>query len=153
MTKFPLILCVLLFAGVTHGQIGSAFDYQRGLNHLGAPANGTFDFQFEHFDVEVGGIAIALPISIEDLEVIDGLFIVGLQLLRPHSRRTQGRQVQRCGLLGWRRDHYHGWDDPSNSVGRFTSIAIGADGLLVISYIDETARDLVVAKCGNLACQ
>lgn len=43
-------------------------------------------------------------------------------------------------------------DDPSNSVGMFTSIAIGADGSPVISYYDATARALKVAKCANAAC-
>jgi hypothetical protein len=43
-------------------------------------------------------------------------------------------------------------DDPTNSVGLYTSIAIGADGLPVISYRDNTAGALKVARCGNAAC-
>ena len=43
-------------------------------------------------------------------------------------------------------------DDPSNDVGSFTSIAIGNDGLPVISYVDNTANNLKVAKCTNAAC-
>jgi predicted regulator of Ras-like GTPase activity (Roadblock/LC7/MglB family) len=43
-------------------------------------------------------------------------------------------------------------DDPANTVGEYTSIAIGADGLPVISYYDTTADALKVAKCGNAAC-
>jgi predicted regulator of Ras-like GTPase activity (Roadblock/LC7/MglB family) len=43
-------------------------------------------------------------------------------------------------------------DDPANSVGRFTSIKIGTDGLPVISYEDQTAGTLKVAKCANAAC-
>jgi hypothetical protein len=43
-------------------------------------------------------------------------------------------------------------DDSSNNVGLFTSIAIGADGLPVISYLDTTAGTLRVTKCGNAAC-
>ena len=43
-------------------------------------------------------------------------------------------------------------DDPANQVGEFTSIAIGADGLPVISYQDQTALALKVAKCSNSAC-
>jgi hypothetical protein len=43
-------------------------------------------------------------------------------------------------------------DDPAANVGRFTSIAIGADGLPVISYENVTAGDLRVTKCGNPAC-
>jgi len=43
-------------------------------------------------------------------------------------------------------------DDPANFVGFYTSIAIGTDGLPVISYYDETAGALKVAKCANPAC-
>ena len=43
-------------------------------------------------------------------------------------------------------------DDPANLVGLYTSIVIGTDGLPVISYHDETAGALMVARCGNAAC-
>ena len=44
-------------------------------------------------------------------------------------------------------------DDPAvNNVGRYTSIAIGADGLPVISHQDTTANALRVTHCGNPAC-
>jgi hypothetical protein len=43
-------------------------------------------------------------------------------------------------------------DNPANTVGQFASIAIGTDGLPVISYHDATAGTLKVAKCGNAAC-
>lgn len=43
-------------------------------------------------------------------------------------------------------------DNPANDVGAYTSIAIGADGLAVISYHDATAGALKVAKCTNTAC-
>ncbi len=43
-------------------------------------------------------------------------------------------------------------DDPANAVGYFTSLAIGADGLPVISHHDATAGTLRVTHCGNLAC-
>jgi hypothetical protein len=43
-------------------------------------------------------------------------------------------------------------DDPANSVGNDTSIAIGVDGLPVISHRDHTAGALRVTKCGNPAC-
>jgi hypothetical protein len=43
-------------------------------------------------------------------------------------------------------------DDPMNNVGTHTSIAIGADGVPVISYRDATAHALKVAHCGTLSC-
>ncbi len=43
-------------------------------------------------------------------------------------------------------------NDPSNLTGEYSSIAIGGDGLPVISYYDGTARSLKVAKCANRSC-
>ncbi len=43
-------------------------------------------------------------------------------------------------------------DDPTNEVGRATSITIGADGLPIISYIDETADLLKLVHCNDVAC-
>lgn len=44
-------------------------------------------------------------------------------------------------------------DDPGNFVGRYPDIAIGADGLPVIAYVDFTAEALKVLKCGTRSCQ
>ena len=43
-------------------------------------------------------------------------------------------------------------DDPANGVGRYSSIAIGTDGLPVISHQDASAGTLRVTHCGNAAC-
>jgi PKD repeat protein len=42
--------------------------------------------------------------------------------------------------------------DSAGTVGEYTSIAIGADNLPVISYWDNTNQDLKVAHCGDAAC-
>ncbi len=42
--------------------------------------------------------------------------------------------------------------DTADTVGEFTSLAIGPDGNPVISYRDTTNGDLKVAKCANPAC-
>lgn len=42
--------------------------------------------------------------------------------------------------------------DTAVNVGQYTSITIGADGMPVISYYDNTNGNLKVAKCGNAAC-
>ncbi len=42
--------------------------------------------------------------------------------------------------------------DTAGTTGMFTSIAIGADGLPVVSYQDRTNYDLKILKCGNNAC-
>jgi hypothetical protein len=43
-------------------------------------------------------------------------------------------------------------DDPSGNVGQYSSIAIGTDGLPVISYSADFPRVLKVAKCNDPAC-
>jgi hypothetical protein len=43
-------------------------------------------------------------------------------------------------------------DDPADQVGDYNSIAIGTDGVPVISYHDDTADTLKVAHCGTLTC-
>lgn len=43
--------------------------------------------------------------------------------------------------------------DGPHSVGKWNSIAIGADGLPIVSYQDtSTPNDLKVVKCGNASC-
>jgi len=42
--------------------------------------------------------------------------------------------------------------DSSGSVGRYTSVTIGADGLGLISYYDSGNHHLKVAHCANIAC-
>jgi len=43
-------------------------------------------------------------------------------------------------------------DDPANSVGLYSSLAIGTDGLPIMSYFDGTAGMLLAAHCSDLAC-
>ena len=42
--------------------------------------------------------------------------------------------------------------DGSGNVGQYSSVAIGADGLALISYYDATNGDLKVAHCSNVTC-
>jgi hypothetical protein len=42
--------------------------------------------------------------------------------------------------------------DSTGDVGEYTSITIGTDGLGLISYYDNTNKDLKVAHCSNTAC-
>lgn len=42
--------------------------------------------------------------------------------------------------------------DTVGDVGQFTSIAVGIDGLGVVSYYDVSNRHLKVAHCSNVAC-
>ena len=42
--------------------------------------------------------------------------------------------------------------DSAGNVGAYTSVTIGADGLGLISYFDNTNGDLKVAHCSNAFC-
>ncbi|MEX2102711.1 MAG: hypothetical protein WD805_02015 [Gaiellaceae bacterium] len=42
--------------------------------------------------------------------------------------------------------------DAAGVVGEFTSVAIGADGMPILSYRDVTNNDLKIVHCGNAAC-
>lgn len=56
----------------------TAFTYQGSLNVSGAPANGSFDFTFELFDVLSGGSQIGSLIAREGVQVVNGNFTVTL---------------------------------------------------------------------------
>jgi hypothetical protein len=43
--------------------------------------------------------------------------------------------------------------DSTGGVGLWTSVAIGADGLGLISYRDQMNGDLKVAHCSSVLCQ
>ena len=78
------------------------------------------------------------------------------QLPGPDGGHAQGGQVRQRGLH--RRQHDHccrrpGFGNNFNSVGTYTSIAIGTDGFPVIAYQDDTAATLKVARCWTANCR
>ena len=61
-------------------------------------------------------------------------------------------RVLHCGNVSCTSGNNASTFDNSGSVGTYTSIAIGADDLPVISYYDFTNSDLRVLHCGNVSC-
>lgn len=59
-------------------QSATEFTYQGELIQAGLPAQGLFDFQFRLFDASVDGNELGIVQCVDDLEVIDGRFLVGL---------------------------------------------------------------------------
>jgi hypothetical protein len=90
---------------------------------------------------EVGGISIA--IGSDDLPVI-----------AYHDRTAGGLIVLKCNdeACAGGDETITVVDDPENYVGTYPSIAIGVDGLPVISYRDRTAGKIKVAKCNDPSC-
>lgn len=86
---------------------------------------------------EVGGVSIAF--GSDGLAVISGQR--GTTLLVTHCSVASCQTYTQVTV------------DAGGELGANSSIAIGTDGLPVISYRDETNRDLRVAKCNSRTCQ
>lgn len=77
----------------------------------------------------------------------------GLPFLAFLSASTNGLVVTQCGNQACNVANVTTTaDNPSNEVAAFTSTAIGADGLPIISHHDRTAGALRVTHCGNAEC-
>jgi len=88
------------------------------------------------------GVDTSLAIGTDGLPVIS------------HSDTTAGAlRVTHCNNVACTSATSTTVDDPANSVGLDTSLAIGTDGLPVISHFDSTASALRVTKCASRTCQ
>jgi hypothetical protein len=78
----------------------------------------------------------------------------GLPVVSYHDQTSGALKVAHCGDPACTAGNTLSTvDDPANAtVGTHTSIAVGADGLPVISYRDQSAGALKVAHCDDVAC-
>lgn len=78
--SFALVAALFVGASRSFGAADDAtITYQGSLTDGGAPANGVYDFQFRLFTGEFPfGFIAGSPISVEDVNVVDGLFTVKL---------------------------------------------------------------------------
>jgi hypothetical protein len=76
----------------------------------------------------------------------------GLPVISYHHLSYEDLKVVKCGNQACSSGNTITNLDSIGYVGRYTSITIGADGLPVISYYDESNGNLKVVKCGNQAC-
>ncbi len=77
----------------------------------------------------------------------------GLPIISHRDRTALALRVTHCGNPACTAGNISTIvDDPTNSVGEWTSIAIGTDGLPIISHRDFTALALRITHCGNAAC-
>jgi hypothetical protein len=78
-TVVSAIATLLAAASLTlsaYAQSSTAFTYQGFLRDNGQPANGTYDLQFTLYDALSGGNQIGIIVTVEDVNVADGLFTV-----------------------------------------------------------------------------
>jgi hypothetical protein len=89
---------------------------------------------------------------------VEGMFtsitigIDGLPIISYYASTARDLKVAKCGDSSCSSGNLINTVDSTGFVGEHTSIAIGADGLPIISYYDASNRDLKVAKCGNIVC-
>jgi hypothetical protein len=78
----------------------------------------------------------------------------GLGVIAYYERRTYltgALKVAHCETPACDEITISTLDEEGNS-GAYTSIAIGADGLPIVAYFEDTGRDLRAAHCSDIAC-
>ncbi len=76
----------------------------------------------------------------------------GLPVISYYDNTNGHLKVAKCGNASCSSGNTLTTVDATGSVGYYTSIAIGSDGLPIISYRDSTNQTLKMAKCGNASC-
>jgi hypothetical protein len=76
----------------------------------------------------------------------------GLPVISYYDASNQNLKVARCGNPSCSAGNTINTTDSEGSVGSYTSMTIGTDGLSVFSYFDAKNEDLKVAKCANAFC-
>jgi len=76
----------------------------------------------------------------------------GAPIISYYDSSTKDLKFARCGNATCSSGNSHITLDSVAQVGQYTSIALGSDDLPIISYYDESNRDLKVTHCGNVSC-
>lgn len=81
-SRLWLIVWLLLLLGPGTASraepVGTSFTYQGWIADGNQPANGLYDFQFKLFDANTAGQQIASTVEVNDVNVVDGHFVVDL---------------------------------------------------------------------------
>ena len=80
--KLWLIVGLLLLLGhgaaIRAAPVGTGFTYQGRLTDANQPADGLYDFRFKLFDGLTDGNQVGITVDVNNVDVIDGYFTVGL---------------------------------------------------------------------------
>ena len=76
----------------------------------------------------------------------------GLPVISSTSPANGALMIVKCGNTSCSSGNIISTPDNDASIGSFTSITFGIDGLPLVSYYDNTNDQLKVLKCGNAAC-
>lgn len=78
LSSLMLITALFFSVALQAESVGTSFTYQGELQQSGIPADGNFDFQFELYDTDSGGVALGAPVALESVSVQEGIFQVDL---------------------------------------------------------------------------
>ena len=73
---------------------GTEFGYQGQLQNSGAPANGTFDFEFALFGSALGGSQIGSAVTRGGVNVANGIFSVSLDFGNPFDGSARFLEIR-----------------------------------------------------------
>jgi len=76
----------------------------------------------------------------------------GLPVISHYDNTSSNLKVSKCGNAACTSGNTSTAVDTTGTVGLYTSLAVGASSLPVISYYDSTNTNLKVAKCTNAGC-
>jgi hypothetical protein len=95
-TLLQILLCLLAFvmSAVGAESVGTAFTYQGRLTDKEQPADGRYDFQFSLYDTDVDGEPLRKPVLIPEVQVLNGLFTVGVDFGTPFTGGSRWLQVE-----------------------------------------------------------
>ncbi len=93
---------------VAQATVGTSFTYQGQLLDGGAPADGTYDFQFKLFDAQTGGTQVGSTVTLNDVPVSNGLFTVDLDFGEVFDGRALWLEV---------------WVRPGSSTGSYAKLS------------------------------
>jgi hypothetical protein len=92
------------------------------------------------------------PVASVGREVSITIGADGLAIVAQHDSTAQALRVTHCNNIACTSATSTTVDDPASWVGADTSVAIGTDGLAIISHLDADNNALRVTHCSNAAC-